>query len=193
MQTDPRPRTVPPAAGPLAAAGRRTLVLLLAVGAVAGEVAAGELRRSGRCAAPGGRQHLDHADAGGAPGDRDPRFPAGLAVRGVLQGVLRAQPAARSAAAPGDVAGLRLHRRSGRLHRHQQPRHPGRRRDHRHPARRHPAAGQAGRPRRQDRRRRAQGGADDQAAVGHLRRLRTSCGSATGWSPSATRSASAAR
>ena len=55
------------------------------------------------------------------------------------------QQGRRAAEAPRHLARLGLHHRWRRLHRHQQPRHPGRGGHHRHPARRHPAQGQADR------------------------------------------------
>ena len=79
---------------------------------------------------------------------------------------------ARAHAAPGQLAGLRLHHRRDRHRGHQQSRDRRRRRDHRHPQRRHPHQGRADRPRSEDRHR-APADQDRQAAEGGaLRRFR---------------------
>ena len=97
--------------------------------------------------APGRRQHLDPQGRGRRRRSRcpDAAVPARLAVRGVLQGVLRPRPHAAAAAAAQLLAGLGLRRRSRRLRRHQQPRDRRRRRDHRDLQRRHRIQGQADR------------------------------------------------
>ena len=69
-----------------------------------GAAGARQLCRSRRQAAAVGRQHLDDADREVGAADakarraRNPAIPAGLAVRGVLQGLLRARHAAKAAA-----------------------------------------------------------------------------------------------
>ena len=128
---------------------------------------AGQLRRPGREAVAGGGQHLDDADgeADAAPARAcrpgNAAIPAGLAVRGVLQGLPRPQqgqarrPARRprprraTSSAPASSSTPSGYRRD------QQPRHRRCRRDHRHPAGQHQAEGRSGRPRHQDRHRAA--------------------------------------
>ena len=116
-----------------------------------------ELRRPCQPGGTGGRQRLDPQGRGraGCPGRAaaaGPPVPAGLAVRGVLQGLLRARPRARAAGAAARLlAGLGLRDRPARLRGHQQPRHRRRRRGHGHLQQRPRASGQDHRPRHQDR------------------------------------------
>ncbi len=131
-------------------------------GGGAGADGAGELRRSGRQTPALGGQYLHHPDPRRPGRGRNAPASARFAVRGILPRVLRTQPPA-PAPAQGHLPGIGVHRRCRRLHRDQQPRHPGRRRDHGRPSGRHPARGGGRGARSQDRHRRTQGEADAQA------------------------------
>ena len=95
-------------------------------------------------------QHFDLAKSGRAHGQHA-RSAARLADGGVFRRVLQEPARPRrtgrsgSRAAPHQLARFRLHHRSVRPRRHQQPRDRRRRRDQRHPQRRHQAPGRAGR------------------------------------------------
>ena len=101
----------------------------------------GKHRRRRREGDRRGGQHLDLAEGRGRSRRRTaptPQPAAGLAVRGVLRGVLQEPPRpgrratdAEPPAAPRQLARLRLRHRSVRHRRHQQPRHRRSRRDHR--------------------------------------------------------------
>ena len=161
-----------------------------------------QLRRSGRKAAALGRQHLDDAD--GKLGQAGASKPAGTcrhdrpARRSRNSSRIFSSATASAASKPeprlaqGDLARLRLCRRSGRLHRHQQPRDRGCGRDHRHPARRYPPQGRGSRARQQDRCRRAEDKDRQEAGCRQFGATATRRGSATGCWRSATRSGSAA-
>ena len=108
------------------------------------------------------RQHLDDPDRQGPRGRAAAEGSQGLAVRGLLRGLLQQEGRPRAALrAQGLLARLGLrHRRQGRPRRHQQPRHRRRRRDHRQLPRRLEAQGRQGhRPRHQGRPRPPQGDA----------------------------------
>ena len=133
---------------------------------------AGSDRRRRRAGDRRRRQHFHQADGGHEP-QRGAAAAAGLAVRGVLRGVLQ-EPAGqerRADAAPHQFARLRFHHRCVRAGGHQQPRHQRRRRGQRHPQRRHYSEGRGHRPRHQDRSGAAQGQADQAAEGGQVRRL----------------------
>ena len=106
--------------------------------------------------------------------------PERLALRGVLQRLLRRSGQGRPAA-QGELARLRLRHRSFRSDRHQQSRHRGRRRDHHQLHQRHQAeGGQDPRPRSEDRSRAAQGRAQGAAQGRELRRFLQDAGGRLG-------------
>ena len=148
---------------------------------------AGRHRRRRRAGDRRGGQHLDLADGRRAtapcrrcrPARRSRSSSTSSSRTAAAAG--RRQAAAHRSAAPRQFARLRLHHRSVRPRRHQQPRDRRCRRDQRHPQRRHQAEGRAGRQGHQDRPRGAASVKPRQAAQGgEVRRLATSCGSANG-------------
>ena len=134
-----------------------------------GTAGTGFLCRSGRPASADGGEHLHHPDPEGA---ETAAFAAGCAAGFAVAGPVQGFPAEQSrAAAACHLARLRLHHRSLRPDRDEQPCDRRRRPDHGDAERRHHASGQADRARRQDRSGASQGEAVEAVAGREVRQF----------------------